>query len=295
MSLIPGAVAEVGGPTILATLTVIAALLPMAFVSGLMGPYMGPIPINASLGMAISLAIAFVLTPWLAARLLKSHALLPTSAVHATMRIASSTRCSTACCTLRSVAAGAACCGRPWRRGLIALDAAAGARRGGAEDAALRQQERVPGGCRSAGRQPGRGHGRCAAPVCPPRHRPRGGAPAGIRRHGLAHQLQRSGAPVRAAPKPRAWRPAGQPRWVLPDRKLQSHAIATRGSRRFDSDCRAAWGRLKVVEVPPGPPVLAPLVAEVYGPDAAGCRAVAAQVREALAEGGRRGGHRCER
>jgi hypothetical protein len=44
---------EVGGPTILATLTVIAALLPMAFVSGLMGPYMSPIPINASLGMAI--------------------------------------------------------------------------------------------------------------------------------------------------------------------------------------------------------------------------------------------------
>jgi len=53
--IIPAAVDEVGGPTILATLTVIAALLPMAFVSGLMGPYMSPIPINSSLGMAISL------------------------------------------------------------------------------------------------------------------------------------------------------------------------------------------------------------------------------------------------
>jgi len=63
--IIPGAVDEVGGPTILATLTVIAALLPMAFVSGLMGPYMSPIPINASMGMAISLAIAFIITPWL--------------------------------------------------------------------------------------------------------------------------------------------------------------------------------------------------------------------------------------
>jgi multidrug efflux pump subunit AcrB len=62
----PGAVDEVGGPTILATLTVIAALLPMAFVSGLMGPYMSPIPINASMGMLLSLAIAFVVTPWLA-------------------------------------------------------------------------------------------------------------------------------------------------------------------------------------------------------------------------------------
>jgi multidrug efflux pump subunit AcrB len=56
----------VGGPTILATLTVIAALLPMAFVTGLMGPYMSPIPINASMGMLLSLAIAFVVTPWLA-------------------------------------------------------------------------------------------------------------------------------------------------------------------------------------------------------------------------------------
>jgi multidrug efflux pump subunit AcrB len=74
-SVIPAAVDEVGGPTILATLTVIAALLPMAFVSGLMGPYMSPIPINASLGMAISLAIAFVVTPWLALKLLhRGHA-----------------------------------------------------------------------------------------------------------------------------------------------------------------------------------------------------------------------------
>ncbi|HET7403295.1 MAG TPA: efflux RND transporter permease subunit, partial [Usitatibacter sp.] len=71
---IPLAVDEVGGPTILATFTVIAALLPMAFVSGLMGPYMAPIPINASLGMLISLAIAFTVTPWLALHLLRAHA-----------------------------------------------------------------------------------------------------------------------------------------------------------------------------------------------------------------------------
>ncbi len=67
---IPLAVEEVGGPTILATFTVIAALLPMAFVSGLMGPYMSPIPINASIGMLISLAVAFVITPWLALKML---------------------------------------------------------------------------------------------------------------------------------------------------------------------------------------------------------------------------------
>jgi len=68
---IPLAVDEVGGPTILATFTVIAALLPMAFVTGLMGPYMRPIPINASIGMLISLAVAFIVTPWLFLRLFK--------------------------------------------------------------------------------------------------------------------------------------------------------------------------------------------------------------------------------
>ncbi|MEQ8485870.1 MAG: efflux RND transporter permease subunit [Pseudomonadales bacterium] len=70
---VPKAVDEVGGPTILATFTVIAALLPMAFVTGLMGPYMRPIPINASTGMLISLAVAFVFTPWLYRRVFAGH------------------------------------------------------------------------------------------------------------------------------------------------------------------------------------------------------------------------------
>ena len=70
---IPQAVDEVGGPTILATFTVIAALVPMAFVTGLMGPYMSPIPINASLGMVISLVVAFVFTPWLSNRMMAGH------------------------------------------------------------------------------------------------------------------------------------------------------------------------------------------------------------------------------
>ena len=65
------AINEVGNPTILATLTVIAAVLPMVFVSGLMGPYMSPMPIGASLAMMFSLFVALVVTPWLAFRLLK--------------------------------------------------------------------------------------------------------------------------------------------------------------------------------------------------------------------------------
>jgi multidrug efflux pump subunit AcrB len=68
------AVDEVGNPTILATFTVIAALLPMAFVRGLMGPYMRPIPIGASAAMLISLLIAFIISPWLSYIVLKKDA-----------------------------------------------------------------------------------------------------------------------------------------------------------------------------------------------------------------------------
>ncbi len=67
------AVAEVGNPTILATFAVIAAILPMAFVSGLMGPYMRPIPVGASAAMVFSLLVAFIVTPWASLRLLKAH------------------------------------------------------------------------------------------------------------------------------------------------------------------------------------------------------------------------------
>jgi len=75
------AVDEVGNPTILATFTVIAAILPMAFVSGMMGPYMRPIPIGASVAMLASLAVAFIVTPYLAFRLLKGHV----ASAHATV------------------------------------------------------------------------------------------------------------------------------------------------------------------------------------------------------------------
>ena len=62
------AVAEVGNPTIIATLTVVVALLPMLFVSGLMGPYMSPIPANASAAMIFSFFVAVMVTPWLMVR-----------------------------------------------------------------------------------------------------------------------------------------------------------------------------------------------------------------------------------
>ena len=67
------AVAEVGNPTIVATLAIVAALLPMMFVSGLMGPYMSPIPANASIAMLFSFFIAVTVTPWLLMRLAAKH------------------------------------------------------------------------------------------------------------------------------------------------------------------------------------------------------------------------------
>ncbi len=76
------AVEEVGNPTILATWAVIAAILPMAFVGGLMGPYMRPIPIGSTAAMLFSLAIAFTVTPWAAVRVLRRR-LAPAGATHA--------------------------------------------------------------------------------------------------------------------------------------------------------------------------------------------------------------------
>ncbi|MEY4938852.1 MAG: hypothetical protein RIQ93_587 [Verrucomicrobiota bacterium] len=73
------AVDEVGNPTILATLAVIAAVLPMAFVSGLMGPYMRPIPIGSSAAMVFSLLVAFAVTPWAALRMLRGHHAKPSA------------------------------------------------------------------------------------------------------------------------------------------------------------------------------------------------------------------------
>jgi len=68
------AVGEVGNPTILATITVIVAIFPMAFVTGLMGPYMKPMPVGASLAMIFSLFVALTITPWLAYKFLAGHA-----------------------------------------------------------------------------------------------------------------------------------------------------------------------------------------------------------------------------
>ncbi|HET9694832.1 MAG TPA: efflux RND transporter permease subunit, partial [Steroidobacteraceae bacterium] len=265
--LIPRAVDEVGGPTILATFTVIAALLPMAFVSGLMGPYMSPIPINASMGMLLSLAIALAFTPWLSQKLL-GHAPVSHASEEATEsklhrffeRVMSP--------LLRGEAA------RPHRHKLYLGTLAA---IGVAVSLAVVQwvvMKMLPFDNKSefqvvldmpegtAVEDTARVLDELATEVA---RRPEvtdyqvyAGTSAPINFNGLVRQYY-----LRSGPE------VGDIQVNLVDkhhRDLQSHDIALAVRPALAAIGRRHGGSVKVVEVPPGPPVQAPLVAEVYGP-----------------------------
>ncbi|MEY6431223.1 efflux RND transporter permease subunit [Thioalkalicoccus limnaeus] len=281
---IPVAVDEVGGPTILATFTVIAALLPMAFVSGLMGPYMSPIPINASIGMLISLAVAFVFTPWMARALLARHA-------------------GQAVAHQESVPDREDRLGRLFER-LIApfLDGRRGRRNrwlllagllvliGGSlllvtskvvvmkmlpfdnksefqvvldmpEGTSLEQTLRV---LRELG-------GELAEVPEVADYQIYAGTSAPINFNGLVRQYYlRDGAHQGDI----------QVNLVAAgERDRSSHTIAKAVREPLRAIADGHGGRIRIVEMPPGPPVLAPLVAEIYGPDYEGQIAVARQVR----------------
>ncbi|MEW6706425.1 MAG: efflux RND transporter permease subunit [Pseudomonadota bacterium] len=280
--LIPGAVDEVGGPTILATLTVIAALLPMAFVSGLMGPYMSPIPINASMGMLLSLAIAFVVTPWLARLWMKHGAHAPHNEpkglaakigpfFERVFRPLLDERRGAR--NRRLLGLGVA--------GLIALSLALPALglvvlkmlpfdnksefQVVVDMPAGTPVERTAAVLRELGaylaKQPEVTHYQAYA-----------GTAAPINFNGLVRQYYlRAGGEV------------GDLQVNLVDkheRDEQSHAIATRLRPELQRIGRHYGANVKVVEVPPGPPVLSPIVAEVYGPEPEGRRQVAQAVRK---------------
>ena len=279
--IIPMAVDEVGGPTILATLTVIAALLPMAFVGGLMGPYMGPIPINASMGMLISLAVAFVLTPWLARLWLRPDATGAHTSWSARLepgfrrlfgpfldplhgqRNRRRLWAGVGVMILLAVALPAI----QWvvlkmlpfdnkSEFQVVLDMPAGTplERTAATLADLsRYLAQVPEVSN---------------------YQVYAGLAAPINFNGLVRQYYlRSGGTL------------GDIQVNLVDkskRSDQSHAIAERLRPALASIARRHGGIVKVVEVPPGPPVLAPIVAEIYGPDDAGRLRVAQAVRTAF-------------
>jgi multidrug efflux pump subunit AcrB len=280
--IIPGAVDEVGGPTILATMTVIAALLPMAFVSGLMGPYMSPIPINASMGMLLSLAIAFVVTPWLARIWMKpSHAAdahaAPTGLaaklgplfermfeplLHKEQGARNRKLLGLGIAGLIALSLVLPATGLVLLKmlpfdnksefqvvvdmpvGTPVEETAAVMRELGAH---LAQQPEVTD------------------------YQAYAGTSSPINFNGLVRQYYlRAGGEV------------GDMQVKLVDkshRSDKSHVIATRLRPELQAIGQRFGANVKVVEMPPGPPVLAPIVAEIYGPDAEGRRRVAKAVR----------------
>jgi multidrug efflux pump subunit AcrB len=281
-AIIPGAVDEVGGPTILATLTVIAALLPMAFVSGLMGPYMSPIPINASMGMLLSLVIAFTVTPWLALKLLAAHGQPHASALDAALE-----RFFTSLLG-RFISAPHAARNRR-RLGLgIAVAIALSVGLAGVKLVVLKMLPfdnksefqvvvDMPAGtpveATAAVLRDLGGHIATVPEVTD--YQAYAGLASPINFNGLVRQYYL-----------RSLSEQGDLQVNLTDkskRHRKSHEIAA-GVRPALEEIGKRWGaKVKVIEVPPGPPVLSPIVAEVYGPDEDGRIRVAKQVRESLA------------
>ena len=277
---IPPAVDEVGGPTILATFTVIAALLPMAFVTGLMGPYMRPIPINASAGMALSLLIALTVTPWLALKLLRGH--VASGGAHAASLSGIAARLQGLFERLLrpffDVARGA-------RRRLlllagIALLVLAAVGMAGVQWVVLKMLPfdnksefqvvvDLPEGSpleRSNALLSELAEALSSVPEVA-NFQAYAGTSAPITFNGLVRQYYlRRGANL------------GDLQVNLVDkgeRSRKSHDIA-RAVRPLLADIGARYGAaVKVIEVPPGPPVLSPIVAEVYGPEYSGIRRVA--------------------
>ncbi len=278
---IPDAVDEVGGPTILATLTVIAALLPMAFVSGLMGPYMSPIPINASMGMIISLAIAFTVTPWLALRLLrrKAHAgsepagklerffrrvLGPFVGAPAAARNRMRLLYAIAALILLSVSLAAV---KLVVLKMLPFD----------NKSEFQVVVDMPAGApveATAGALHDMGAYLASVPEVTD-YQAYAGLSSPISFNGLVRQYY-----LRTASE------TGDLQVNLvgkKERSRKSHEIAQAVRPKLEEIARRWNARVKVVEVPPGPPVLSPIVAEVYGPDEPGRIRVAKRVREALA------------
>lgn len=281
---IPPAVDEVGGPTILATFTVIAALMPMAFVTGLMGPYMRPIPINASVGMLLSLMIALVVTPWLSLKLLKRHAVAPAGGGvahgHAEGTMAARLHRLFERVMAPFLDAGA---GARRRRLLFVAMAALVALAASLAVFKLVVLKMLPFDNKSElqivvdlpeGRTLEDTNALLAELAGVLDRTPEvlhyqgyAGTAAPINFNGLVRQYYlREGANV------------GDLQVNLVDRHdrdRKSHEIAVALRPQVDAVGRRHGASVKVVEVPPGPPVLSPIVAEVYGPDYARQRQVA--------------------
>jgi len=280
--IIPEAVDEVGSPTILATFTVIAALLPMAFVSGLMGPYMSPIPINASMGMLISLAVAFIVTPWLALKLASAH--------HAVIKDERDTGIARFFRNLLTPFLNGVH-GKPARRKLwlgilaallLAVSLAV------VKLVVLKMLPfdnksefqvvvDMPSGTaleQTAGVMREIGTYLATVPEVTD-YQVYAGTASPINFNGLVRQYY-----LRSAAE------QGDIQVNLRDkhhRSRSSHEIASGVREPIEAIAKKWSAKVKVVEVPPGPPVMSPIVAEIYGPDYQGARQVATRVHEQFA------------
>ena len=257
------AVDEVGNPTILATLAVIAAILPMAFVGGLMGPYMRPIPVGASAAMVFSLVVAFVVTPWAAVRLLhRPHAHEDEAEDRLTALY------------------------RRVMRPLLARPAARAGFLGLVAVLLVGAVALVPLGLVTVKMLPFDNKNELQVIVHMPEDTPLE-TTAGIAA-ALADESLRDGAVTSVQSYTGAASPytfnglvrhyflrreanLADLQLMLADkdaRREQSHAIAKRIRTRLEPLAARLGARIQVVEVPPGPPVLQTIVAEVYGPHA---------------------------
>jgi multidrug efflux pump subunit AcrB len=278
------AVAEVGNPTIVATLTVVAALLPMLFVSGLMGPYMAPIPANASAAMLFSFFVAVVVAPWLMLRLAPKDGPVVSHAGHEheegvlgglyrriAGRVVRSKRSAwifligVGIATLLSMTLFAT---KSVTVKLLPFDnkSEIAVVVDLPEGASLEATERTLFGAAEIARQlPEATSLQSYA-----------GTPAPFNFNGLVRHYY-----LRERPE------LGELQVNLTargDRKRASHDIALDLRQRLKALDAPAGTSIKVVEVPPGPPVLATLQAEIYGPDAATRRAVTAEMKKIFAQ-----------
>ena len=271
------AVAEVGNPTIVATLTVVAALLPMLFVSGLMGPYMSPIPANASAAMIFSFFVAVIITPWLMVKI-AGRAKLAHHSGHGWMervymaaaRPILATRRRSLMFLLVTAALSFGSLGLLYTRHVtvkllpfdnkselaVMIDLPEGAATE-ATDALAQDVARVAMGLPEVTSV--QSHAGTAAPF---------NFNGLVRHYYLRQEPQLGEVAINLTPKS--------------DRSRTSHAIALDLRQRLAGLTLPAGTALKVVEPPPGPPVISTLLAEVYGPDPETRRKAAAQVEAAF-------------
>ncbi|MGE0408896.1 MAG: efflux RND transporter permease subunit, partial [Amphiplicatus sp.] len=276
------AVAEVGNPTIIATLTVIAALLPMMFVSGLMGPYMAPIPANASAAMLFSFLVAVIIAPWLMTRLAPKSAAASSHDVHGEgffgkvyRRMAAPvirTRGSAwRFLIITGVATLAACvlfATKTVRVKLLPFDNKSELQVvvDLPEGSSLEATERVlMDAARIAIETPEALAVDAYAGTASPFN-----FNGLVRHYYLRSRPELGDLQIMLSPKG--------------DRRRSSHKIALDLRERLSALQTPEGTVVRVVEVPPGPPVISTLLAEVYGPDAETRRATARKLRAIFEE-----------